>query len=140
MAKSSDNKLLWSGIAVAVIFVGLGLSINGRPAHVSDSPGQSVKGEPTLDEQLDAASHYILKGEFDSAKKILSRFLLRHPEAQKLPRKFKIAFSGCESDCAFGAIHDIGFIAKVKDGEPGFRVLAGGGLASQPRPAVSMTT
>jgi sulfite reductase beta subunit-like hemoprotein len=67
----------------------------------------------------------------------VTRFLLRHPEAQSMPRKFKIAFSGCGDDCAFGAIHDLGFIARLDpDGEPGFRVVAGGGLATHPTNAV----
>lgn len=66
----------------------------------------------------------------------VARFLLRHPAAQLLGRKFKIAFSGCESDCAAGAIHDIGAIATVsrESGreEFGFRVLVGGGLGPTP--------
>ena len=44
----------------------------------------------------------------------IARHFLRHPLSSTLPRKFKIAFSGCGTDCAFGAIHDIGFIAQVK--------------------------
>ncbi len=43
----------------------------------------------------------------------VTRMLLRHPLSSSLPRKFKIAFSGCERDCAFGAINDLGFVAKV---------------------------
>jgi sulfite reductase beta subunit-like hemoprotein len=69
----------------------------------------------------------------------LTRFLLRHPEAQNLPRKFKIAFSGCGDDCAFGAIHDLGFLARIgPGGEPGFRVVAGGGLATHPTAATEI--
>ncbi|MFN0150853.1 MAG: nitrite/sulfite reductase [bacterium] len=66
----------------------------------------------------------------------VARFLLRHPAAQLLGRKFKIAFSGCESDCAAGAIHDIGAIATVSrvngQEEFGFRLLVGGGLGPTP--------
>ena len=81
MSKSSDGKALWAGIAVAVIFVGLALFIMGRPAKVNPGPNTTaVPNEPTVREQLDAASHYIVKGEFDSAKQILSRLILRHPE------------------------------------------------------------
>jgi sulfite reductase (ferredoxin) len=60
---------------------------------------------------------------------------LRNPICQNLPRKFKVAFSGCESDCALGAMHDIGAVARVRDGERGFRVWVGGGLGNSPRPA-----
>ncbi|MDF2696164.1 MAG: Ferredoxin--nitrite reductase [Labilithrix sp.] len=66
----------------------------------------------------------------------ITRHFLRHPLAASLPRKFKIAFSGCANDCAKAAIHDLGFIAEVKDGEKGFRVVAGGGLSSSPRNAL----
>jgi len=66
----------------------------------------------------------------------ITRHFLRHPLAASLPRKFKIAFSGCANDCAKAAIHDLGLIAEVKDGEKGFRVVAGGGLSSSPRNAL----
>jgi sulfite reductase (ferredoxin) len=62
----------------------------------------------------------------------VARYLLRHPAAQLLGRKFKIAFSGCAIDCALGAIHDIGAIATTRGGERGFRLLAGGGLGPTP--------
>jgi sulfite reductase beta subunit-like hemoprotein len=48
----------------------------------------------------------------------VTRYFLRNPFCQKLPRKFKIAFSGCDDDCAQGAINDIGVVAVVKTGPP----------------------
>ena len=66
----------------------------------------------------------------------IARYFLRHPLAATLPRKFKIAFSGCNDDCARGAINDLGFIAQVKDGEKGFRVMCAGGLSSSPFAAI----
>ena len=70
----------------------------------------------------------------------LARHLLRNPKSQDLPRKFKISFSGCDTDCAMAAIHDIGLVARkrVVNGEEreGFRLLAAGGLGSWPRPAM----
>ena len=66
--------------------------------------------------------------------KAVSGHLLRNPLNQSLPRKFKIALSGCQHDCAMTPIHDLGFLAvKRPDGEIGFRVTAGGGLGSTPR-------
>lgn len=59
----------------------------------------------------------------------LTRFLLRHPLASRLPRKFKIAFEGCAEDHARTAIHDIGLRAVRRDGRRGFRVSVGGGTA-----------
>src|SRR3989338_2955722 len=64
----------------------------------------------------------------------VSAHLLRNPLNQSMPRKFKIAFSGCRHDCAMTPIHDLGFLAaKSPDGTIGFRVTAGGGLGSAPR-------
>src|SRR5437588_779066 len=66
--------------------------------------------------------------------KAVSAHLLRNPLNQSLPRKFKIAFSGCQHDCALTPIHDLGFLAvKQADGTIGFRVTAGGGQGSTPR-------
>lgn len=64
-----------------------------------------------------------------------ARYFLRKPENQALPRKFKVAFAGCADDCALTPIHDIGHQAVVRDGVPGFRVVAGGGLSTMPRKA-----
>src|ERR1044071_4981174 len=68
--------------------------------------------------------------------KTVALHLLRNPLNQSLPRKFKIAFSGCKQDCALTPIHDIGLLAvKRADGAIGFRMVAGGGLGSAPRVA-----
>jgi sulfite reductase beta subunit-like hemoprotein len=71
------------------------------------------------------------------AESIVRQFL-GHPMSGDLPRKFKIAFSGCGSDCAYGAIHDIGFIAKAENGERGFKIVAAGGLSTTPQSAVTL--
>ncbi|MBI2207078.1 MAG: nitrite/sulfite reductase [Candidatus Rokubacteria bacterium] len=67
----------------------------------------------------------------------LARFLLRNPMNQNLPRKFKIAFSGCADDTGLTAIHDIGARAVVRtvDGLAvrGFTILLGGGLGPAPQ-------
>ncbi|BCA55546.1 putative Sulfite reductase, contains SirA-like domain [Nitrospira sp. KM1] len=66
--------------------------------------------------------------------KTVAYHLLRNPLNQSLPRKFKIAFSGCKTDCALTPIHDIGLLAaRREDGTIGFRMVAGGGLGSAPR-------
>src|SRR5713226_8582917 len=75
----------------------------------------------------------------------VSRYLLRHPDFHDLPRKFKIAFSGCENDgdCAVAGIHDVGLIAQVRGNNGtsrrGFKVLVGGGLGSLPTEAAVLT-
>lgn len=74
-----------------------------------------------------------------------TQFFLRHPEFHDLPRKFKIAFSGCEDDgnCAVAGIHDVGLIARVRGSNGtahrGFKVLVGGGLGSLPTEAATFT-
>ena len=62
--------------------------------------------------------------------------LMRQDLTGNLPRKFKIAFDGCQSrDCIAGAINDVGLRALVRDGQRGFRILIGGGLGALPREA-----
>lgn len=64
------------------------------------------------------------------------RFMLGHPDAQDFGRKFKIAFSGCrEKACAIVRMHDLGFIAAMKDGKRGFETYVGGGLGAIPQQA-----
>jgi sulfite reductase (ferredoxin) len=68
--------------------------------------------------------------------KTVAYHLLRNPLNQSLPRKFKIAFSGCKQDCALTPIHDVGLLAsRNADGIPGFKMVVGGGLGSTPRVA-----
>jgi len=77
-------------------------------------------------EHVDVATH------IDGA----TRHFLRNPLNQQMPRKFKISFSACESDCAQSLLHDAGVIAITKDGRPGFKVKAGGGLGHKPRESI----
>ncbi len=64
-----------------------------------------------------------------------TEFMLQDPVSFQLPRKYKIAFSGCSKDCAAACAHDVGFIAKEGPDGPGFSVWAGGGMGSSPLPA-----
>jgi sulfite reductase beta subunit-like hemoprotein len=71
------------------------------------------------------------------------RHFLRHPYAQRLPRKFKINFSGCATDCGQAMFNDIGVVAVNRprsDGttEAGFRVFLAGGLGANPHPAFAL--
>jgi len=66
--------------------------------------------------------------------KTVAYHLLRNPLNQSLPRKFKIAFSGCRHDCALTPIHDVGLLAtRNNEGVIGFQMSVGGGLGSTPR-------
>lgn len=68
---------------------------------------------------------------------------LRSPIAQRLPRKFKINFSGCATDCGQAMFNDVGVIGvsrPMPDGtlEAGFRVFIAGGLGANPHPAQAL--
>src|SRR3990172_1471065 len=43
-----------------------------------------------------------------------ARNMLRNPICQKMPRKWKTAFSSCASDCAGTPFHDMGVTARVR--------------------------
>ena len=61
------------------------------------------------------------------------KFFLRNPICQEMGRKFKVSFSASDEDSGLSYMHDLGFIAKTKNGIRGFKVMLGGGLGSQPR-------
>lgn len=68
---------------------------------------------------------------------------VRNPLGQRLPRKFKINFSGCATDCGQAMFNDAGVIAVARtrdDGtvERGFRVYVAGGLGANPHPALAL--
>ena len=71
------------------------------------------------------------------------RHFLRNPISARLPRKFKINFSGCVTDCGQAMFNDVGVIAVNRttgDGttEAGFRVYIAGGLGANPHPAIAL--
>jgi len=69
------------------------------------------------------------------AQKVAYAFL-RKDLTGNLPRKFKIAFDGCDGrDCISSAINDIGLRAQIRDGWRGFRMTVGGGLGPLPTEA-----
>jgi len=61
------------------------------------------------------------------------RYFLRNPVNQKLPRKFKIAYSASPEDRGLIPMHDLGLMAVIRNGKQGFRVSVGGGLGAAPR-------
>ncbi len=71
------------------------------------------------------------------------QWFLRNPLAQRMPRKFKINFSGCATDCGQAMFNDVGVVGVSRpreDGtlEPGFRVFLAGGLGANPHPAQAL--
>ena len=66
----------------------------------------------------------------------ITRFFLRQGWANSLPRKFKIALGYAPGDTALTAIHDVGLVARVRDGQRGFTVRIAGGLSTSPQNAL----
>jgi sulfite reductase beta subunit-like hemoprotein len=67
-----------------------------------------------------------------------TRYFVRHPTTQLMPRKIKTAFSSSDADRAIVGIHDIGFIPRIRDGVRGFEIKVGGGTSIMPRVAPSL--
>jgi sulfite reductase (ferredoxin) len=63
----------------------------------------------------------------------MTEFMLSLPGSFTLPRKYKIAFSGCPTDCALASATDLGFIAGTRGGQCGFSIYSGGGLGARSR-------
>lgn len=73
----------------------------------------------------------------------LERLLVGNPEFYNLPRKFKIAITGCRSWCCYPEINDVGFtgvLRKLPFGqiERGFSLRIAGGLSTQPHLALKL--
>jgi sulfite reductase (ferredoxin) len=66
------------------------------------------------------------------------RFFLRNPLSANMPRKFKMAFESSARDTALTPIHDMAFVAEVRDGIRGFRTYVGGGLGATPQVAIRL--
>jgi len=61
-------------------------------------------------------------------------FFVNNREFSNLPRKFKIAITGCPVRCTYPEINDIGlFAVRRPSGEVLFRARVGGGLSTTPR-------
>ena len=90
--------------------------------NVSSDPEAGVAG----DELLDVRPYC----------ELLRQYKELHPEFMFLPRKFKVAFSGADTDRAATTVHDVGFRAtRDADGALAWRVYVGGGLGRTPRVA-----
>lgn len=58
----------------------------------------------------------------------LTEYFLSLEETVNLPRKIKIAFSGCQKDCGFVGVNDIGVVSLENTK---FKVLCGGGMGAK---------
>lgn len=70
---------------------------------------------------------------------IIRQWSTFHPEFSYLPRKFKIAVTGAETDRAAIRVHDIGLqMRRNAEGETGFEVVVGGGQGRTPHVGVTI--
>lgn len=106
----------------------VGLSARGGGGNTVRNVTACPRAGVCPDEEFDVAPYAIAAAEY----------LLQFKSSYNLPRKYKIVFSGCSTDCAFASVADLGFFAHVKDGVKGFAVYAAGGLGSNPAVALKI--
>jgi sulfite reductase (ferredoxin) len=100
----------------------IGLSARGGGGNTVRNVAACPRASVCPHAHFDVAPHAIA----------LAEYLLAHPRSFTLPRKYKIAFSGCPTDCGYASVNDLGFFAHERDGKLGFSVYAAGGLGAQP--------
>jgi len=109
-------------VAIQEGLLAVGLSARGGGGNTLRNVTACPRASVCPSAQFDVAPHAIAVAEY----------LLAHPKAFTLPRKYKIAFSGCAKDCAHASVHDLGFFAHEREGRLGFSVYAAGGLGAKP--------
>jgi sulfite reductase (ferredoxin) len=100
----------------------MGLSARGGGGNTVRNVSACPRASVCPHARFDVAPHAIA----------LAEYLLTHPKSFTLPRKYKLAFSGCAEDCGYASVNDLGFFAHERDGKQGFSVYAAGGLGTQP--------
>lgn len=68
----------------------------------------------------------------------INKYFLNQITSYKLPRKIKVSLSGSPKDEAHCTVSDLGFVARVNNGEEYFEVYAGGGLGRNPQKAMKL--
>jgi sulfite reductase (NADPH) hemoprotein beta-component len=98
--------------------------------HALQTSGNCIRNV-TADQYAGVAADEVIDPRIHA--EIIRQWSTLHPEFTFLPRKFKIAVTGADTDRAAVKVHDIGLIAKRDDdGELGFEVIVGGGLGRTP--------
>lgn len=116
--------VMLSGIPAAVEqLTDAGLSTKGGGGNTVRNIAACFQAGVCPDEVFDVTPHAIS----------LTESLLGDPLSFQLPRKYKIACSGCGRDCAGATVTDLGFISKRLAGENGFAVYVAGGMGAHSR-------
>lgn len=58
--------------------------------------------------------------------------LIAEADSYLMPRKMKFAFASDDTQIGQATVNDVGFIAKIKNGEKGFQIYVGGGAGAKP--------
>jgi len=117
-----QNLALEDTYPVLLDLYAIGLASRGGGGNTVRNIMASVDAGISKDEAFDVTPYNIA----------LTNYLIAQPDSWTLPRKYKITFSGSDSDTAFAAFNDLGFIARIKEGQKGFKVYIGGSLGSKP--------
>jgi sulfite reductase (ferredoxin) len=120
---------LEAAVAIQEGLVPLGLSALGTGGNTVRNVTADPLAGVAADEAFDVRPHALA----------VTGLLLDRDGTDRLPRKFKVVFSGSDADRAGAAVADLGFIARNRAGEPGFLVLVGGGLGGRPALALTLT-
>ena len=89
-----------------------GLSSRGGGGNTVRNVSACARSGVCPDEVFDVAPYAIATAEY----------LIADKSSFNLPRKYKIVFSGCQSDCAFASVADLGFFPHIVDGVKGLVV------------------
>lgn len=103
--------------------------LNEVEMHSIQTSGNCIRNV-TTDQFAGAAADEIIDPR--PVSEIIRQWSSLHPEFSYLPRKFKIALTGADTDRAAVKFHDIGMKAAVRDGVIGWEVWVGGGLGRTP--------
>ena len=110
-------------IPVMRTLVALGLTSRGGGGNTVRNITASWDSGIASDEVFDVAPYAVE----------LTTRMIAMPDSWLLPRKFKIAFSNSAADNAYATVNDVGFVATVHNGSPGFRVFVAGGMGRMPQ-------
>jgi sulfite reductase (ferredoxin) len=116
------NVALESVLPVIRELLPFGLASRGGGGNTVRNVLVSPDAGVSLDEAFDPSPY---------AFELTSR-LIAEPDSWLLPRKFKIAFSNSSADSAYAEFNDLGFVARLRDGQEGFGVYVAGGLGTKP--------
>ena len=97
--------------------------------HAIQTSGNTIRNV-TADHFAGAAADEIADPR--TVAELIRQWSTDHPEFQFLPRKFKVAVTGSESDRAVTRAHDIGLRMLERGGVAGFEIIVGGGLGRTP--------